>query len=81
MTTNRTALYLRVSTEDQDLAGQERELRAYAASRSLDVVRVYAENISATGRVERQSYEQVLQDANQPGRPWDHLMVWSLDRW
>ena len=81
VTTNRTALYIRVSTEDQDLAGQERELRSYATSKGLDVVQVYAEKISATGRVERQSYEQVLQDSVQPGRSWDHLMVWSLDRW
>jgi DNA invertase Pin-like site-specific DNA recombinase len=81
LTTNRTALYIRVSTEDQDLVGQERELRAYAISKNLEVVKVYAEKVSATGRVEREVYEQVLQNAAQPHRPWDHLMVWSLDRW
>ena len=81
MKTNRTALYLRVSTEDQDRAGQERELRSYATSRGLDVVRVYAEKISATGRVEREVYELVLQDSAQSSRSWDHLLVWSLDRW
>jgi DNA invertase Pin-like site-specific DNA recombinase len=81
MTTNRAALYIRVSTEDQDLAGQERELRSYATSRDLDVVQVYAEKTTATGRVEREAYEQVLQDAARAGRQWDHLLVWSLDRW
>ena len=79
--TNHTALYLRVSTEDQDLAGQERELRAYATSHHWEVVSVYAEKASATGKVEREVYHEVLEAARKPNRPWDHLLVWSLDRW
>ena len=81
VTTTNTALYLRVSTEDQDLAGQERELRAYAASHQWEVVSVYAEKASATGKVEREVYHEVLEAARKPDRPWDHLLVWSLDRW
>lgn len=79
--TNKTALYLRVSTEDQDLAGQERELRVYAASHHWEIVAVYAEKASATGKVERAAYQGVQEAARKPDRPWDHLLVWSLDRW
>ena len=81
MATNQTALYLRVSTEDQDLAGQVRELRAYAASHQWEVISVYAEKASATGKVEREVYHEVLEAARRPNRQWDHLLVWSLDRW
>lgn len=77
----RVALYLRVSTDDQDLAGQERDLQAYAASRAWTVVARYAEKVSGTGRVERKERERLLVDACQTDRPWDRLLVWSLDRW
>ncbi len=74
------ALYLRVSTEDQELAGQERELRDECARLGSDAVRVYAEKVSGTGRIERKEYERLLSDARSAGRPWRHLLVWSLDR-
>jgi Resolvase, N terminal domain len=77
----RAALHLRVSTEDQDLAGQERELRVECNRRGWEVVAVYAERVSGTGRVERKEYEQLLRDARKPDRPWNHLLVTSLDRW
>jgi len=75
------AFYLRVSSEDQDLAGQERELRLESDRRGWSVVAVYAEKVSATGKVERKEYGRLLLDALAPGRHWDHLLVWSLDRW
>jgi DNA invertase Pin-like site-specific DNA recombinase len=74
------ALYLRVSTEDQELAGQERELRAEVTRRGWDVVAVYSEKVSGTGKVERKEYERLLSDSRRPERPWSHLVVWSLDR-
>lgn len=77
---NAVALYLRVSTEDQDLAGQERELRPEAERRGWSVVAVYSEKVSGTGKVERVQYDRLLADSAQPGRPWDHLLVWALDR-
>jgi putative DNA-invertase from lambdoid prophage Rac len=79
--TPKAALYLRVSTEDQDLAGQERDLQTECARRGWEVVGVYSEKISATGRVERKEYERLLADARKPERSWSHLLVWSLDRW
>ena len=75
------ALYLRVSTEDQDLAGQERDLRTEAERRGWSVAALYAEKVSATGKVERREYERLLSDARKAERPWSHLLVWSLDRW
>jgi DNA invertase Pin-like site-specific DNA recombinase len=78
------ALYLRVSTEDQDLAGQERELRTYAASRGWAVTATYAEKVSASGRVERAAFEELRSAAlklEAPLRPFDRVLVWSLDRW
>ena len=77
----RIALYLRVSTEEQDLAGQERDLRAYAESRRWKVVAVYSEKVSGTGRVEREAYDRLVRDSSRPDRGWDILLVWSLDRW
>jgi len=76
----KAAVYARVSTEDQDLAGQERELREEAARRGWQVSEVYREKVTATGKVERKEYERLLRDASKPNRPWAHLLVWSLDR-
>lgn len=75
------ALYVRVSTGEQDLEGQERELRAYATSRGWSVVDAYREKISANGKVERPAYDHLLRDATNPERGWGHVLVWSLDRW
>jgi site-specific DNA recombinase len=75
------ALYLRVSTEEQDLAGQERDLRAEAERRGWTVAVVYAEKVSGTGRIGRDAFDRLLQDAEKPERGWDALLVWSLDRW
>jgi DNA invertase Pin-like site-specific DNA recombinase len=75
------AIYCRVSSEDQDLAGQERELRAECARRGWGVAVVYGEKVSGTGRVQRKEYERLLVAAREPDRPWSHLLVWSLDRW
>jgi DNA invertase Pin-like site-specific DNA recombinase len=76
------ALYLRVSTEDQDLVGQERELRGYAQSRGWTVSAVFAEKTSASGRVERAAWEQLRAEACLPTtRRFEHVLVWALDRW
>jgi DNA invertase Pin-like site-specific DNA recombinase len=74
------ALYLRVSTEDQDLAGQERDLQTYADSQGWVVGATYREKVSGTGRVEREEYDRLLRDAGRPDRGWETLLVWSLDR-
>ncbi len=79
--TESAALYLRVSTEDQDLAGQERDLRMECDRRGWEVIATYSEKVSGTGKVERREYERLLAEARTPERSWGHLLVWSLDRW
>ncbi len=74
------ALYLRVSTEDQQILGQERELREDATRRGWVVVATYSEKVSGTGKIERREYDRLMLDARKPDRPWDHLLVWALDR-
>jgi DNA invertase Pin-like site-specific DNA recombinase len=78
--TESVALYCRVSSEEQDLVGQERELRKEAERRGWPVESVYAEKVSATGRLPRIEYDRLLSEASSPSRRWDHILVWSLDR-
>lgn len=79
------ALYVRVSTVDQDLDGQRGELEAYAATRGWRVVATYQEKLTATGRVEREQFELLQRDAranvDPAERGWGHVLVWALDRW
>lgn len=79
--TEYAAAYLRVSTEEQDLSGQEREVRSYCDAHGWPVFAVYREKVSATGKLEREEYVRLWEDAHKPDRLWTHLVVWSLDRW
>ena len=76
----RAALYLRVSTTDQDTARQERELRAVASSRGWEIVEIYTDNgISGSkGREKRPGFDRLHQDAMR-GK-FDIVMSWSVDR-
>jgi hypothetical protein len=76
----RAALYLRVSTSDQDTARQERELRTAAAAREWDIVQVYADNgiSGAKGRDKRPGFDALHRGAVQ-GK-FDVVMAWSVDR-
>ena len=76
----RAAIYARVSTEDQDLEGQVRDLQGCAEARGCEVGPVYKEKVSATGKVERKEYDKLMLEARSPSRSWGHLFVWSLDR-
>ena len=76
----RAAIYLRVSTGEQTVDNQRRELAAAAASRGWSVVAVYAdEGISgAKGREGRPQLDLMLKDAVR--RRFDVAMVWAVDR-
>jgi DNA invertase Pin-like site-specific DNA recombinase len=76
----RAALYLRVSTSDQDTERQERELRQVATARGWDVVEVYADNgISGSkGRDKRPAFDRLHKDATR--HRFDIVMAWSVDR-
>jgi DNA invertase Pin-like site-specific DNA recombinase len=76
----RAALYLRVSTDDQTVDNQRRELEAAAVARGWTVTAVYAdEGISgAKGRDGRPQLDLMLKDAVR--RRFDVAMVWAVDR-
>jgi DNA invertase Pin-like site-specific DNA recombinase len=76
----RVAIYVRASTAKQRTEGQQRDLEDHARSRGWAVVRPYVEKVSATGKVERREYDRLLKDSRDPDRGWDHVLVWSLDR-
>jgi DNA invertase Pin-like site-specific DNA recombinase len=76
----RVALYVRVSTDGQTVANQERELREVAQAKSWEVVDVYRDSgiSGAKGRDGRPGLDKALRDAVQ-GR-YDALAAWSVDR-
>ncbi len=73
----RAALYLRVSTADQNLDTQLLDLRNMAAQRGLDSVAEYSDKISGT-KAKRPGLDQLMADARR-GR-FDVVMVWASDR-
>ena len=76
----RAALYLRVSTDDQTTANQERELQQVAARAGWDIVAVFRdEGISGSkGRDRRPGLDAMLKDATR--RKFDVVAAWSVDR-
>jgi DNA invertase Pin-like site-specific DNA recombinase len=75
----RAAIYLRVSTQDQTTANQERELRAVAERMGTEVTVYKDHGISgAKGRDKRPAFDKLCQDATK--RRIDLVMAWSVDR-
>src|SRR6266540_2216399 len=76
----RAVLYLRVSTQDQTTANQERELREIAGRMGCDVVKVYKDHgiSGAKGRDKRPAFDALCRAATR--RDFDVVMVWSVDR-
>ena len=72
----RAAVYLRVSTRQQHLVEQLRQLRRLCESREFEIVRVYRERRSAFK--ERPAHRQLMADAAM--RRFDVVVVWSMDR-
>jgi DNA invertase Pin-like site-specific DNA recombinase len=76
----RAVLYLRVSTQDQTTANQERELREIAGRMGCDVVKVYKDHgiSGAKGRDKRPAFDALCRAATR--REFDVVMAWSVDR-
>jgi len=74
------ALYVRVSTDQQTVENQVRELQQVAERRGWTVVEVYRdEGISgAKGRAKRPGLDRMLKDAGR--RRFDVVMAWAIDR-
>src|SRR4051812_9043022 len=76
----RAAIYLRVSTDGQTSANQERELRAAAERMGHEIVAVYrgAGVSGSKGRDQRPGFDAMHKDAAR--RRFDVVMAWSVDR-
>jgi DNA invertase Pin-like site-specific DNA recombinase len=79
-TIKRAVFYLRVSTQDQTTANQERELREIAGRMGCDVVKVYRDHgiSGAKGRDKRPAFDALCRAATR--REFDVVMAWSVDR-
>jgi DNA invertase Pin-like site-specific DNA recombinase len=76
----RAVLYLRVSTQDQTTANQERELREVAGRMGCEITHVYRDHgvSGAKGRDNRPQFDKLCTDATK--RQFDVVMAWSVDR-
>jgi DNA invertase Pin-like site-specific DNA recombinase len=80
MTNRRVALYLRVSTLEQDVTNQRRELEAVAQRHGWRVVAVFSDNgvSGAKGRAERPGLDELMKAVAR--RDVDMVAAWSVDR-
>jgi DNA invertase Pin-like site-specific DNA recombinase len=78
--TKRVALYLRVSTTEQSVENQQRELEAVAERHGWNVVAIFTDaGISGTkGREKRPGYDRLCHGIAR--RKFDEVAAWSVDR-
>ena len=74
----RAAIWVRVSTKDQENENQLAKLRKWAASRDFKIVTEYILEESAWNGKHKAKLQQAMEDARL-GR-YDVLLVWALDR-
>lgn len=76
----KVALYLRVSTTEQNVDNQLPAIEAYAKSRDWQIVETYRENESAWRAGHQRELARLLTDIRSGKRKYDVLLIWSLDR-
>lgn len=74
----RVALYLRVSTLDQDPESQGREVRAFVAGRGWEIAETYQDLGISGAKARRPALDRLLKDAWH-GR-FQAVVVWDLSR-
>jgi DNA invertase Pin-like site-specific DNA recombinase len=74
----KAALYLRVSTNQQDEENQRAPLEKLAAARGWEVTAIYRENESAWKQGHQPELARLLRDC--AGRNYEIVMVFALDR-
>jgi len=74
----RAAIYLRVSTVDQDPESQGREVRGFIAFRGWEHVETYTDLGVSGARARRPGLDQLLKDAWRGN--FDAVVVWDLSR-
>jgi DNA invertase Pin-like site-specific DNA recombinase len=77
MKRKRAAIYVRVSTSDQDTGLQQTELRQYVESRGWECV-VYEDRAQSGAKNDRPALNSMLTDLRR--RKFDIVVVWALDR-
>ena len=75
----RTAIYARVSTQDQTCEMQLRELREYCLKRGWEISGEYVDTGWSGAKARRPELDRLMQDART--RRFDVVAVWKLDRW
>jgi DNA invertase Pin-like site-specific DNA recombinase len=73
----RTAVYIRVSTVDQNCALQRQELEQYIQARNWTLVQTYEDAMSGA-KSARPGLNRLLNDA--AARKFDAVLCWKLDR-
>jgi DNA invertase Pin-like site-specific DNA recombinase len=78
--TKRAALYVRVSTDDQTTANQERDLRLAAERSGWEVIALYSDAGigGGKGRDQRPGYDRLLKGIAR--KEFDLVAAWSVDR-
>ncbi len=71
------ALYIRVSTGQQELRNQVAQLRAFARKQGWKIVREYSDTDSGS-KAERKAFKRMFSDAAR--REFDLVLFWALDR-
>jgi len=74
----RAALYMRVSTVDQNPETQGLELRAFAKQRGYEIVREYVDHGVSGTKARRPALDKMLSEA--PRHGFDVVLVWATDR-
>ena len=74
---SKAAIYIRISTDDQNTAMQNDELLAYCAARGWTVGEVYTDQMSGA-KDKRPALDRMMSDARK--RKVDVVVVWRFDR-
>src|SRR6204780_3867156 len=74
----RAALYLRVSTVDQNPETQALDLRQFAVQRGLEIVQTYTDPGVSGTKARRPALDKMMEDAR--GHKFDVAVGWSCDR-
>ena len=71
------AIYVRVSTGQQDYENQLEQLRDFCKNKNWNIYKEYSEIISGK-EYDRPEFKRMLEDASK--RKFDAILVWALDR-
>lgn len=74
----RAAIYVRVSTNEQNTAAQESELKKYAESRGWTVTKIYRDQGVSGSKVNRPGLDELMADCKR--QKANVVLVWKFDR-